>query len=391
MKIFSNPYYRGSSPYCNAQRDILSLKQFKQAQKVIHQWPGYQPTPLIALKGLASELAVSKIWYKDEANRFGLGSFKALGGAYAVYQLLLKEINKLNDVKVNSVAELRADSVREHCALITVTCATAGNHGRSVAWGAQLFGARCIIYVPAQVSQARCQAIERSGAKVIRVSGNYDDSVRRAAADAAKNNWHVVSDTSYAGYTDIPKDVMQGYTVMVDEAMKQLPNDEYPTHFFIQGGVGGLAAAVCAHIWECYPALQARFIIVEPEHAACLYASAVNNQPTLIQDSLETVMGRLACGEVSTLAWDILAVGASQFVTIPDKPIAYLMRRLATGEAGDPPINAGECAVAGLCALTLARENNQWSSTLGLNTQSKVMLFGTEGASPNISWSSEHL
>ncbi len=379
MKIYSNPYYRGSRKYQDAQRSVLNLQQFKQAQKIIHQWPGYQQTPLVALNGLAGELDVAKIWYKDESNRFGLGSFKALGGAYAVYQLLLREMNKFSDTKVDSVTELMTDRLHKHCATITIACATAGNHGRSVAWGAQLFGANCIIYVPSEVSEVRCKAIQRHDAKVIRVPGNYDNAVHQAAADAAENGWFVVSDTSYEGYTDIPKDVMQGYTVMVDEVMNQLPNDQYPTHFFIQGGVGGLAAAVCAHLWEHYPTLKAHFIVVEPENAACLYASALNNQPTAIHGHLDTIMGRLACGEVSILAWDILCAGASDFMTIPDEPIEPFMCRLAAGEAGDPPIYAGESAVAGLCALALARENPQWSSTLELNARSKVMLFGTEG------------
>src|SRR6185437_10221581 len=140
-----------------------------------------------------------------------------------------------------------------HAALvspITVTCATDGNHGRSVAWGARSFGCRCIIYVHRTVSDARCRAIAAYGAEIRRVSGTYDDAVRQSAGDAAAAGWHVVSDTSYDGYKDVPRDVMQGYSLMVDEALAQLPVSAGLTHVFVQGGVGGVAAAVCAYLWE---------------------------------------------------------------------------------------------------------------------------------------------
>lgn len=75
---------------------------------------------------------------------------------------------------------------------------------------------------------------------------NYDGAVLRAARDAASSGWAVVSDTSYPGYTDIPRDVMHGYTVMAGEALRAHAARSVPTHTLIQGGVGGLAAAVCA-------------------------------------------------------------------------------------------------------------------------------------------------
>ena len=211
-----NPKARSDAPYGARQHAVLNRAAFEQAKREIASWPGYAPTPLVGLPGLARAIGIGSLSYKDESGRFGLGSFKALGGAYAVLRQLQV---RLGDV---SSAELRAGQHRARTASITVACATDGNHGRSVAWGARLFGCRCVIYIHETVSQGRADAIARYGAEVRRVPGNYDDAVRQAARDAAANGWIVVSDTSYPGYTDIPRDVMQGYTVMADEALAQM-------------------------------------------------------------------------------------------------------------------------------------------------------------------------
>src|SRR5690606_29629706 len=165
------------------------------ARRAISSWPGYASTPLRELGGIARALGVGRLIYKDEADRFGLGSFKALGGAYAVGRI---------------VAGKDPGS-------ITVTTATDGNHGRSVAWGAQLHGCRAVIFIHTHVSEGRRAAIARYGAEVLRVEGTYDDAVRHCAAEAARNGWTIVSDTTWEGYTEIPRDVMHGYGVIADE------------------------------------------------------------------------------------------------------------------------------------------------------------------------------
>lgn len=346
---------RSTEAYGPKLSAILNREGFEQAREEISAWPGYAPTPLEALPGLAKEYGLAGLWYKDESKRFGLNSFKALGGAYAVSRL-----------------------VRREGADITVCTATDGNHGRSVAWGAQTCGCKAVIYIHATVSEGRKQAMEAFGAEVRRVTGNYDDSVRQAAEDAAANGWHVVSDTSYEGYMEIPKDVMHGYTVMAEEALAQLP--ETPSHVFIQGGVGGLAAAVLAPFWQHYGASCPHFIIVEPETAACLYASAEAGRPTVVKGDLDTVMAGLAAGEVSLLAWEILEAGAEGFMTLGDEASGTLMRRLAEGRDGDPPIVAGESAVAGLAGALAARSDPAMSEALGLGPESRVLVFGSEGA-----------
>jgi diaminopropionate ammonia-lyase len=230
----------------------LSRAGCAAATREIVSWPGYAPTPLVELPGLAAAAGVAAIWYKDESDSFGLGSFKALGSAYGVFRVLAGEIARRKGVGHLGSADLIEGRYRDLTQAITVVCATDGNHGRAVAWGAGIFGCRSVVYLHAKVSEGRGGAIARHGARVVRVAGTYDDSVRQAALDAARDGWFVVSDTSYEGYLEVPRDVMQGYTVLVDEAMRQLPAGDRPSHAFVQAGVGGLAAAVCAQLWESW-------------------------------------------------------------------------------------------------------------------------------------------
>lgn len=364
-------------PYPAALDAILSEQGFEDARREIIAWPGYAPTPLRWLDGLAHAAGLDALWYKDEGARFGLGSFKALGGAYAVERLLIAEIARRTGQTIHAT-DLLAGKYRDLTEALTVTCATDGNHGRSVAWGAQTFGCRCVIYIHATVSPGRADAIARYGAKVVRTAGNYDDSVRRAAQDAAEYGWFVVSDTSYPGYLDVPKDVMQGYTLMADEAVQQLAGEQ-PTHIFVQGGVGGLAAAVCARFWQLHGATRPKLVVVEPDRAACLYESARAGEPVAVHGALDTVMAGLACGEVSLIAWDILHPGADFFMTVDDESALACMRRLAAGVGGDAPIVAGESAVAGLAGCLGALADPTLAKQLELSPDSRVLLFGSEG------------
>jgi len=354
---------------------VLPDGGFRRARAEITSWPGYEPTPLLALEDVAKAARVAAVHWKDEAPRFGLGSFKALGGAYAVARLLVTELARRGVANAATTAELAAGAHRDATKAITVTCATDGNHGRSVAWGAQRFGCGCVIFVHETVSQGRRDAIARYGAEIRVVPGNYDDAVRAAAHTAERENWFVVSDTSYEGYTEIPRDVMQGYRVMVDEAADQI-DGQAPTHAFIQGGVGGVAAAVSIQ-------LRARFgnavkvIVVEPDRAACLLASAEAGEAVTVTGDLDTLMAGLACGEPSLLAWQELERGAHAFVSVSDDSAVDCMKLLARRT---PKLVAGESAVAGLAALLLIAADPMSRAILGLDTESRVLLFGTEGA-----------
>jgi len=236
-----------------------------------------------------------------------------------------------------------------------------------------------VIYIHATVSSGREQAIAAYGATVVRTAGHYDDSVRQASLDAQRHGWTVVSDTSYPGYLDIPRHVMEGYVLMADEAIDQL-GGQPPTHVLIPGGVGGLAAAVIAAFWRRFGAQRPRMIVVEPEQAACIQASIAAGEPTAVGGELDTLMAGLACGEVSLLAWEILAAGLDDALVVPDAAAAECMRLLAAGVGGDAPLVAGESGVAGLAGLLVAQSHPQIADTLGLGADSRVLLFGTEGA-----------
>lgn len=372
-----NPHAR-SGAIGPRQRAVLSPEGFAAAKAEISSWPGYAETPLFALDGLAAAAGIHTLWYKHEGGRFGIGSFKALGGAYAVCRLLKAELKRRGIVA--STADLVARKHADAVAAITVCCATDGNHGRSVAWGARVFGCGCVITVHKTVSVGRADAIAAYGAKVVRIDGNYDDAVRQAAADADENGWFVVSDTSYPGYMDVPRDVMQGYTVMAAEAFAQLPEGVVPTHVFLQGGVGGMAGAVAAQAWETYGAARPRIVVVEPENAACLFASAAAGHPVTVHGDLDTVMAGLACGEVSLLAWEILDEVADDFLIIPDSAAVAVMKLLADGIGGDRPFVAGESAVAGLAGALAAGDAPEIAAKLDLGPNSRVLIFGSEGA-----------
>lgn len=374
-----NPHLNPDLSYGPELRNIVNVARATQAMTEISRWPGYQQTPLRELAGLARACGVGSVHYKDEASRFELKSFKALGGAYAVSRLLIREIASRSLIENVSIEDLLAGRYRDYTQALTVSCATDGNHGRSVAWGAQLFGCRCVIYVHSTVSEYRAEAIAHYGAEVVRTSGNYDQAVRQAALDADWYGREVVSDTSYPGYLDIPRDVMQGYAVMVEEALQQWQDPRPPTHVFLCAGVGSMAAAVMGHLWERLGANRPRFIVVEPERADCVFRSLQAGQRVSVEGELDTLMAGLACGEVSLLAWQILQPAVDMALTVDDQAAVASMRLLAQGVDGDTPVVAGESAVAGLAGLLAVTQDEALREALALNEHSRIWLFGTEG------------
>jgi diaminopropionate ammonia-lyase len=354
---------------------VLPDSGFRRAKEEIASWPGYAPTPLLLLPDAAEAARVASVHWKDEGGRFGLGSFKALGGAYAVLRVLAAELARRDVAAAATSADLADGKHRDETRGITVTCATDGNHGRSVAWGAQRFGCRCVVFVHPGVSKGRRDAIAAHGAEVRETPGTYDDAVRTARREAEKNGWFVVSDTSYAGYTEPPRDVMQGYRLLAEEAAEALP--DRPTHVVVPGGVGGLAAAVSAQMRSRYGKDAPRLVVAEPDRAACLMASAEAGQITAVDGPLDTVMACLACGEPSLLAWQELERAAFGFVSVPDEAAVASMRALHKRQ---PRIVAGESAVAGLAALLLAGRDAFGRTALQLSEDSRVLVIGTEGA-----------
>ncbi len=336
-----------------------------------------RPTPLISLPALAAANGVASIHVKDEGQRLGLCSFKALGGAYAVALLVLAEAERKLGRRL-AAADLASPEVRAVAATMTVACATDGNHGRSVAWGAQTAGCRAVIFIHAGVSQSRADAMASFGADMRRIDGSYDDSVRIAAETAAKEGWTVVSDTSWEGYEAIPLTVMQGYTATIGEALDAL--SEPPTHIFLQGGVGGLAAAVAAYASQRLGASAPGIVVVEPERAACLLASAKAGRPVTIPHGEATVMAMLECATPSPIAFEILQSLADGFVTLREDEATDVMKQLANPLGGDAAIVSGESGGTGLAGFIACQRDPQARAHLGLGAHSRILIFNSEGA-----------
>ncbi|MGL3104373.1 diaminopropionate ammonia-lyase [Bradyrhizobium sp. BR 1432] len=357
--------------------DMLSVEAARKVEHFLRHRDGHKETPLVSLAGLARGIGVGSIHLKNEGHRLGLGSFKALGGSYAVIRLVLEEAARKLGRNVE-LSELHASDIQAVARTMTVSCATDGNHGRSVAYGAKLVGAKCAIFVHAGVSNERIAAIARFGAQMIRVEGNYDNSVAEATRVAAKSSWITVSDTSWPGYERIPGLVMQGYTALLSEALRQLR--EPPTHVFVQAGVGGLAGAISGHFSILFGKARPFFTVVEPSRAACLLESARAGHPVKVDSGQPTVMAMLECYEPSLIAWRILSRAADAFMTVDDKDAISVMKRLANPNDSDPAVVAGESGGVGLAGLVKAACNPTLRAKIGLGPNARVFLINTEGA-----------
>ena len=331
---------------------IVSPKILKKAYKVISSWKGYNPTPLISLTKLNNNLNLNNIFYKDESKRFHLKSFKALGGAFAVEQIASKQKN------------------------ITISSATAGNHGRSVAWGAQKLGLNCKIFVSEYVSNSRVKEIKKFGAEVIRVKGNYEKSLNECKNLSKKNNWIIVQDVSTQNYKLIPALTMAGYSVMIKEISKQ--TNQYITHIFLQAGVGGMAAGVVAGVAKYFKRIP-KIIIVEPDRADCVLKSIKNNKMTKIKIKKESIMGGMSCNEMSLLPWLILKKTANYCISISDTKVAKMIALLADKKLSNKSIIGGECSAPGIISLICACNEPKSKKALNLNEKSNVLLIGCEG------------
>ena len=333
--------------------ESLPNEYMEEAAKTICSWETYKPTPLVELNKLSNYLNVNKIYYKDEGFRFHLKSFKALGGAFAVDKIV-------KETKTNTVAT-----------------ATAGNHGRSVAWGAQKLGINCKIFISEFVSEERASAMRELGAEVIRVKGNYDASLKECLRKSKENNWEIVQDVSWENYMDVPKYIMAGYSIMIKEIIDEL-KDEKITHVFLQAGVGGMAAAAIAGFAK-FSKYVPSFIIVEPEDAECVLESIKNSKPTSINIKKESIMGGMSCGDVSTVAWDILKNSSNYCLSISDQGIASTVALLSNEEFSKNKIIAGECGVPGIISLISLMKDQEKIKDIRINKNSKILLIGCEG------------
>ena len=331
----------------------LSEKEIDDAYSSISKWEGYAPTPLVSLNKLSKELNLNKIYYKDESKRFDLKSFKALGGAYAV----------------EKVTQGNKD--------IVVATATAGNHGRSVAWGARRLGLKCKIFISEFVSDARGQAMADLGADVIKVKGNYEKSLIECIKQSTENNWQIVQDVAWKDYMQVPTYTMAGYTVMMKEIIDQI-NNEKISHIILQAGVGGMAGAMVAGIARYLTNIPTT-IVVEPDSAACVLESIKSGKIEKIDIKRESLMGGMSCGEVSLVPWEILKNSVKYCISLPDDDIAKTMKLLGNASFSEESIIAGENAAPGVISLIASYEDETIKNKIELNEKSNVLIFGCEG------------
>jgi len=331
----------------------LSIKDIDEAYSNISNWEGYSPTPLIELDKLSKELNLNRIFYKDESKRFDLKSFKALGGAYAV----------------EKVSKGKKD--------IVVATATAGNHGRSVAWGARRLGLKCKIFISEFVSDARGKAMADLGADVVKVKGNYEKSLIECIKQSTENNWQIVQDVAWKDYMIVPKYTMAGYTVMMKEIVDQIDQNQI-SHIILQAGVGGMAGAMIAGIAR-YLQNVPEIIVVEPDSAACVMESIKTGKIEKIDIKRESLMGGMSCGEVSLVPWEILKNSVKYCISLPDDDIAKTMRLLGNGNFSNDKIIAGENSAPGVISLIASCEDEKIKEKMKLNKDSNVLLIGCEG------------
>ncbi len=330
----------------------LSKKKIDSAYKKISSWEGYNSTPLLNLNKLNNKLKLGNIFYKDESKRFHLKSFKALGGAYAVEQVSKGKKN------------------------ITISSATAGNHGRSVAWGAQRLGLKCKIFISQHVSKAREIEIKKFGADVIRVKGDYASSLRECKKLTKKHKWKIVQDVSDKNYKLVPKLTMAGYSIMIKEISKQ--TSKYITHVFLQAGVGGMAAGSVAGIARYFKRIP-KITIVEPTNAACVLKSIEKGKMSKIKIKKESIMGGMSCNEMSLVPWQILKKSTNFCISINDNQVANTVGMLASKSFSDKKIIGGECSAPGIISLISICNNKKLKNILNLNEKSNILVFGCEG------------
>ncbi len=316
---------------------------------LLTQCPAYAPTPLVGLATLARETGWSGLLAKDETARMGLGSFKALGGVYAV-ACRVRAACAAAWGHAPDPAALRTPEVAAVAGRLTFACASAGNHGLAVAAGAALFGARAVVYVAETVPEGFVRRLRAKGAEARRHGATYEDSMEAARRDAAARGWQYLSDSAQPGDMAVPALVMQGYTVMAEEVRRACAGSGcWPSHVALQAGVGGMAGAVAGHIravWPCRPEI----VVVEPDRAACLRQSVAAGRPVRA-DGPVSCMGRLDCKEPSWLALAVLRSAADRFVTVEDAEAEAAAERLA--RHGLPTTPSGAAGLAGLLALAL--------------------------------------
>ena len=371
-------YIVNASPDHGKGPAFLSPVETAAVQAFHEALPEYARTALVPLPELAENLGIKAAFIKDESTRFGLKAFKGLGGSYAVFRAVCDRLGL--DYRETTFSDLQSADVHRQIAALHFVTATDGNHGKGVAWAAAKIGCQAHVYLPKGSAAARAQAIRDIGnSEAVITEWGYDDTVRYAAKLADKHDWVLIQDTSWPGYEDTPRTIIQGYTTMCREASEQLEElGLAPTHVFLQAGVGAMAGGVLGWLRNRYPDSDLTAAIVEPTEAACIFESvaAADGKMHPAEGSGRTIMAGLNCGEVCPLTWPILLRQTDAWFSCPDEVAVQGMRYLnragvVSGESG--------AVTAGLASLMAQDAFADVKKALKLNRDSVLLLFSTEG------------
>jgi diaminopropionate ammonia-lyase len=362
-------------------RAFLSVAAGRRAAAYHRSFPAYAETPLGELQALAGILGLAGLCVKDESRRFGLNAFKVLGGSYCIGRWLAKQLG-ICEAEL-TYDRLTTPQLKKQLGELTFVTATDGNHGRGVAWTARELGSHAVVYMPKGSASERLMNIRVEGADATITDLSYDEAVRLAKRRGQEKGWIVVQDTAWEGYEEIPRLIMQGYLTMAVEAVTQL-GETVPTHVFLQAGVGSLAAAIAGFLADYYGDQKPLITVVEPNGADCIYqtAKADDGQLHFVTGDLNTIMAGLACGEPSTIAWDVIRDCCDFAVSCPDWVAADGMRVLGNAAGDDPKIISGEsgAVTTGLVVAVMTRPDLKWlKDELKLDEQARILCFSTEG------------
>ena len=343
---------------------VLPQGGFRRATNEIRAWPGREPAPVLLLQGLAAVVRVAWVRGVDGRRATGpagagvVGGIHALGAGYAVARLLMAELARAG-IAASTAALMRG----EHAAAagdVTLACALDGGFAPAVAWAAAQCGAGCVAFVPVGSDPDAKQALAGFGAALREVPGDAGAALRLAAADAAREGWTLVSDLSWSGYTEVPRDVMQGYRLAVEDALDTC--GETPTHVFVPGGAGGMAAAASVQLRQRYGTAPV-LVVVEPEHDARLLGAALAGADAVLPEASASGPEGSAPG---LLAWQELERAAFAFMAVPPAP---------AGSAEGPEVQAPDGLALGIAGLLAAGADAEARQSLGLDSASRILLL----------------
>jgi len=384
IKYTINPLKTGKLP---PEAAMFSAKETEKVYR-FHRSMGekYNETPLCSLDAFAKKAGISRFFVKDESRRGSLKAFKLLGGSFAVANCICERLGEnLEDVDFEY---LQSGRVKDKLGDLVFAAASDGNHGKSVAWAAREFNQKAIVYMPKGTVDDRVRAIQDLGGTVVVSDYSYDWCVREVNRLADEKGWIAVPDTAGEGDAKVASWVMQGYSTMAMEAIRQM-GDVRPTHMFLQAGVGSMAAAVAAVFADRLGEACPKIFIMEPHQAACYYLSgtAGDGSAHSVDGEMDSIMAGLSCGVPNPVSWEIIKNIADGFFSADDVLTANGMRILGNPLEGDPRVISGESGAIGTGLVDeLMRRSPGLAKKIGLDSQSRVVVFSTEGDTDSVNY-----